>query len=121
MVARIPLVMISGQVRELPAGDNVYDSWQLSKDRDTATLLSKTLSARHTYLTGGAGATMAMTLPAASSSLDGRIYSVMSSNLRLLTSWVSSGASFVGAPGTMGALVPYSFQYDHASTTWFLC
>lgn len=121
MASRIPLVAIGGFARELPAGDSVADSWQLSKERDTAAIIAKTLTKRRTYLTGAAGATMAMTLPAGSASIDGFVYSVMSTTLRLLTTWTSAGATFVAAPGTMGAGVPYSFQYDHASTTWFLC
>lgn len=51
--------------------------------------------------------------------MDGMIYTVMLVNIRLLTSWLSTGATFVNGPTTMGASVPYSFQYDHASATWY--
>lgn len=121
MVMRKPLVSMNGLTQELPAADGVWDNWEYSKNRDPAVILTKTLTARRTYLTGASGATMTITLPAGSLALDCMIYTVMSVNVRLLTTWVSAGATFVNGPATMGAGVPYSFQYDHASTTWYAC
>lgn len=86
----------------------------------TGVLTSVTLTARRTYLTGSAGANLTVTFPAASANIDGALYTVFSSNLRLNLTLSSSGATFVGTPATLVALTPYTFQYDHATTKWYL-
>lgn len=86
----------------------------------TASLTTITLSTTYTYLTGSAGASMAVTLPAGASGIDGELITIMSVNARSSATWVSTGASFVGAPSTIAALTPYTFQYDSASTAWYL-
>lgn len=86
----------------------------------TNLLTLATLTNVNTYFTGTAGASFAITLPAANSNLDGVKYVVMSTATRASTTWVSSGAVVVGAPSTLTANTPVCLQYSHANTTWYI-
>lgn len=87
----------------------------------TNTLTASIISAQNTYFTGTAGASFQLTLPAAVSTMDGMIYTIMSTVARASTTWVSSGATFIGAPSALVANTPYRFQYDHSSLKWYIC
>jgi hypothetical protein len=76
---------------------------------------------RRTYFTGTAGVSFALTLPAAASEIDGQIHTVMSTTARPSTTWISTGATFVGAPSALEANTPVSLQYHHATTEWLAC
>jgi len=92
-----------------------------SKEVDsTASMTAKTLTKQYTYMTGTAGASMALTLPSAASALDGQIMTVMSTAARASTTWASTGATFVGAPASLTANTPVKFQYHHATAQWFI-
>lgn len=84
-------------------------------------LTTLTVTTKYTYLTGTAGISMAITLPAASATIDGEIHIVMSTTGRALTTWVSSGATFVGTPNSLTANVPVRLIYNHATLKWYLC
>ncbi len=84
------------------------------------TLTSATLTRVNTYFTGTAGASFAVTLPASNSNLDGVKYVIMSTATRATTTWVSSGATIVGAPSTLTANTPVCLQYSHANTAWYI-
>jgi len=86
----------------------------------TNALTAATLTNVNTYFTGTAGPSFAVTLPAASSNLDGVKYVVMSTATRATTTWSSSGASVVGAPSTLTANTPVCLQYSHAFLTWYI-
>lgn len=86
----------------------------------TDSLTSASPTARRTYYTGAAGASFAVTFPAGSSSIDGLLMTILSTAARASTTWASSGATFVGAPTSLSAGVPVSFQYHHATTQWFI-
>ena len=86
----------------------------------TNALTADTLTNVNTYFTGTAGPSFAVTLPAASSNLDGVKYVVMSTATRATTTWSSSGASVVGAPSTLTANTPVCLQYSHAFLTWYI-
>jgi hypothetical protein len=86
----------------------------------TNALTAATLTNVNTYFTGTAGPSFAVTLPAASSNLDGVKYVVMSTATRATTTWSSSGASVVGAPSTLTANTPVCLQYSHTFLTWYI-
>ena len=86
----------------------------------TNALTAATLTNVNTYFTGTAGPSFAVTLPAASSNLDGVKYVIMSTVERVSTTWVSTGATFVGAPATLLANTPVCLQYSHANATWYI-
>lgn len=86
----------------------------------TNSLTAATLTNVNTYFTGTAGPSFAVTLPAASSNLDGVKYVVMSTVERVSTTWVSPGATFVGAPATLLANTPVCLQYSHANLKWYI-
>ena len=89
----------------------------------TNTLTSATITSTNTYFTGTAGASFAITFPAANPNLNGIKYTVMSLVQRVSTTWISSGATFVAAPGTLSPSslpAPVCFQYNHSNTTWYI-
>lgn len=83
-------------------------------------LTAATLTNVNTYFTGTAGPSFTVNLPAASSNLDGVKYVIMSTVERVSTTWVSTGATFVGAPATLLANTPVCLQYSHANLKWFI-
>jgi hypothetical protein len=86
----------------------------------TNSLTAHTLTNVNTYFTGTASTSFAVTLPAASSNLDGIKYVIMSTAERVSTTWVSTGATFVGAPATLLANTPVCLQYSHANLKWYI-
>jgi hypothetical protein len=86
----------------------------------TNSLTAATLTNVNTYFTGTASTSFAVTLPAASSNLDGIKYVIMSTAERVSTTWVSTGATFVGAPATLLANTPVCLQYSHANLKWYI-
>jgi hypothetical protein len=86
----------------------------------TNNLTTTTLSSSNTYFTGTAGASFAITLPAASLSIDGAIFVVMSTTARTATTWLSTGATFVGVPSALLANTPVAVQYHNATSEWFI-
>lgn len=88
----------------------------------TAALTAYTVTTRRTYFTGTAGASLVLTLPAASAEIDGQIHTVMSTTARANVTWISSGASgSIGLPASLAANTPVSLQYHHATTEWLVC
>jgi len=83
-------------------------------------LTSATISNINTYFTGSAGGSFAITFPTANSSLDGIKYVVMSTATRANTTWISSGATFVGFPNSLVANTPVCFQYNHSDLRWYI-
>jgi hypothetical protein len=123
MATRRPLVLVAGVLQELVDADSLLIGLEqnTSKNVDaTATLTTKTLTTRRTILTGTAGASMAFTLPAATATIDGMLITVMSINARSTVTWLSTGATFTGAPTSLTANTAVSFQYHHALTRWFI-
>jgi len=86
----------------------------------TNSLTTATISTRYRYFTGTAGASFAITLPAAAASIDGEVITIMSTAARATTTWISTGATFVGAPASLVANTPVKLQYHHATTQWFI-
>jgi hypothetical protein len=86
----------------------------------TDLLTSRTILVTNTYFTGSAGASFAITLPASNSNLNGAKYVIMATATRAATTWISGGATFVGAPSTLTANTPVCFQYNHANATWYI-
>jgi hypothetical protein len=86
----------------------------------TNALTSTTITSTNTYFTGTTGASFAITFPAANSNLNGIKYTVMSTAARATTTWISTGATFVGAPTALVANTPVCFQYNHSNTTWYI-
>jgi hypothetical protein len=88
----------------------------------TNTLTSATITSTNTYFTGTTGASFAITFPAANSNLNGIKYTVMSTAERLVTTFISSGATFVGVPTSLspsGVATPICFQYNHSDLKWY--
>jgi len=86
----------------------------------TSSLTAAAPTKRRTYFTGAAGASFAVTLPSAAVSIDGALITLMSTETRAATTWVSAGATFEGAPSSLTANVPVTFQYHHATRQWFI-
>ena len=87
----------------------------------TATLASYTISNINTYFTGTPAAiSFAVTMPTASSNIDGLKYVIMSTVNRPTTTWVTPGGSIVGAPSSLTANTPVCFQYNNSDTTWYI-
>lgn len=86
----------------------------------TNTLTSATITSTNTYFTGTTGANFAITFPAANSNLNGIKYTVMSTAARATTTWISTGATFVGAPTALVANTPVCFQYNHSDLKWYI-
>ena len=86
----------------------------------TNALTSATISSTNTYFTGTNGASFAITFPAANSNLNGIKYTVMSTAARATTTWISTGATFVGAPTALVANTPVCFQYNHSDLKWYI-
>jgi hypothetical protein len=86
----------------------------------TNTLTSATITSTNTYFTGTTGASFAITFPAANSNLNGIKYTVMSTAARATTTWISTGATFVGAPTALVANTPVCFQYNHSDLKWYI-
>jgi len=86
----------------------------------TNLLTAATVTTEYTYFTGTAGASFAITLPAASSSIDGMFITIVSSVLRASTTWTSTGATFVGVPASLSINTPIKLQYHHATLQWFV-
>jgi hypothetical protein len=88
----------------------------------TNALTSTTITSTNTYFTGTTGASFAITFPAANSNLNGIKYTVMSTVERLVTTFTSTGATFVGAPTSLspsGVATPICFQYNHSDLKWY--
>ena len=88
----------------------------------TDALTVKTITKGNTYLTGTAGASFAVTLPAASILIDGMKLTIMSVNTRGTVTWASTGATggFIGLPSTLTANTPIKIQYDNPSLSWLI-
>jgi len=85
-------------------------------------LTSATITSTNTYFTGTTGASFAITFPAANSNLNGIKYTVMSTAERLVTTFISSGATFVGVPTSLSpsnVATPICFQYNHSDLKWY--
>ena len=85
-------------------------------------LTSATITSTNTYFTGTTGASFAITFPAANSNLNGIKYTVMSTVERLVTTFTSTGATFVGAPSSLSpsnVATPICFQYNHSDLKWY--
>lgn len=95
-----------------------------SKTVITTTLLAAaTLASQFTYFTGASvNSSFALTFPAANTpNLDGQIYTVMSTVTRLNVTWISTGATFIGAPASLSATIPIRFQFHLATNQWLSC
>ncbi len=88
----------------------------------TGGLTVATISSTNTYFTGATvGVAFAITMPTASSSINGAKYVIMSTVTRPATTWITPGATAIlGAPATLTANTPICFQYDNATTTWYI-
>ena len=122
MATRRPLALVAGVLQEITDADSLLYGieYNTSKDVDSATFTAKTLTARRTILTGTAGASLAVTLPAAAAGIDGMLVTLMSINARSNVTWISSGATFTGAPTSLTGNNAVTFQYHHALTRWFI-
>lgn len=86
----------------------------------TNSLTTATISTSYRYFTGTAGASFAITMPAGAAAIDGVLITIMSTAARASTTWISSGATFVGAPTSLTANTPVKLQYHHATLQWFI-
>ena len=87
----------------------------------TNSIISTKITRTNTYFTGTvAGANFAITFPDSDSNLNGVKYTVMSTIARATTTWISNGATFVGAPTALVANTPVCFQYNHSDLKWYI-
>jgi hypothetical protein len=123
MASRRALIQVGGTATEVALTDLL--TWgmeaNLSYEIDAANgITTKTITKRRTYITGSAGLSLAVTLPAASANNDGLIMTIMVTNGRLTTTWSSSGASVAGLPA-LNSNAAVSVQYIHSALRWFVC
>lgn len=86
-------------------------------------LIAATISSTNTYFTGATvGVAFAITMPTASSSINGAKYVIMSTVTRPATTWITPGATgILGIPPTiLTANTPICLQYDNATTAWYI-
>jgi hypothetical protein len=96
-------------------------SYETSKTvTSTASLTVTTVSTKYNYYTGVAGASFAITLPAAAAGINGMKIVIMSTAARATTTWISTGATFVGAPTSLTANFPVALQYDQTTAAWYI-
>jgi hypothetical protein len=118
-----PIGNVAGITREIQTTDIMLHGMEADTSKTiTATngLTAVTLTTRRTILTGTAGTSCVVTLPAAASAVDGQLMSVMSTTGRALVSWSSTGASVTGLPTSMTANTAINLIYDTASLRWFV-
>lgn len=125
MVARRPLYLAAGGLlREIPDADSLLFGLEQNTSKvidPTNGLTARTLSVRRTFLSGTAGASLALTLPAASAEIEGMLISVIPVvAARSNVTWISAGATFSGAPTSLASNVGVTLQYHHALTRWFI-
>ena len=65
-------------------------------------------------------ATLVTTLPAASETIDGLLFTLVSQAAVTTATWTSTGAIFIGAPASLTANTPVRFTYHHATTNWII-
>lgn len=68
--------------------------------------------------TGTQAAAIEFTLPSASADIDGLMITFSSVATSATLTWVSSGATFSGAPAAFAANTPFNLKYVHATTSW---
>lgn len=123
MSSRHSLVQVNGALTEVASTDlltwgmEANNSWEIDS---ASAITTKTVTKRRTYITGSAGASLAIVLPAANAANNGMIMTVMVTNGRLSTSWSSSGAAVTGLPA-LNSNSPVSVQYIHSALRWFAC
>lgn len=87
-------------------------------DNGATTTYTYPADTSYVYLTTSA-ASLQITLPAASSAIDGlEIIFIPSASIATVT-WVSSGATFAGAPSSLLVNAKASMIYDHATLKWY--
>jgi hypothetical protein len=87
------------------------------------TLIAATISSTNTYFTSATpGAVFAITMPTASSSINGAKYVIMSTVTRPATTWITPGATGILGipPAILTADTPICLQYDNATTAWYI-
>ena len=72
----------------------------------------------YVYLTSTAVA-LQITLPAASASIEGLVIEIVLNTTVATATWVSTGATFVGAPSAFAGNTPVKMIYDHATLKWY--
>jgi len=123
MVApRRPLVNVSGTITENSLTDYLIEGMisNLSRTVFTGTVTAVTASTRYHFLNGTSGAGLAVTLPAASASIDGLLLTFSSTTNRAAVTWSSSGATVTGLPNSLVANQSITIQYIHSQTRWFV-
>jgi hypothetical protein len=70
--------------------------------------------------TGTNAAAVEITLPAAAASIDGLTIQFSSQAGVATLTWVSTGATFNGAPAAFTANTPFALTYFHSTATWEL-
>jgi hypothetical protein len=122
MASQRPLLNVAGVTKEAATTDFVIHGMEINLSTTvitTANVAAVTLSTRRTILTGSAGLSLAITLPAASASMDGALMTLMVTNGRLTGTWTSSGASTTGIPNP-GSNTPVTVIYNHANLAWYV-
>jgi len=105
-------------------GDFLYSGFL--RETSKSVIVTNSLTAynawtyKNYYFTGTAGASFAISIPGGSASIDGQTVTIMSTANRAATTWISSGATFVGAPSALVANTPVKLQYDHGTTAWYI-
>jgi len=69
--------------------------------------------------TGTQAAAVAFTLPVATAALDGLQVTISSAVALATATWISTGATFDGAPTALAANTPIQLTYHHPTTSWF--
>lgn len=72
----------------------------------------------YVYITSSA-ASLQVTLPAAAANIDGLKITIVPDTTIATATWLSTGATFAGAPASFAANTPVRMVYDHASLKWY--
>lgn len=101
----------------------IGQGWALANNSkivvNNAALTTYTIPAASSYIyVTSSAASLAITYPAASVAIDGLMISIVLAAGMLTTTYISTGATFVGAPTTLVANTPLRMIYHHATLQW---
>lgn len=105
--ATFPLATIPAILARVLVNNNAAAAYAVPADTD------------YVGFTGTQVGTVAFTLPAAAAGNDGLVITIFTqAAVGVSATWVSAGATFVGAPATLAALSVTKFVYNHATLQW---
>ncbi len=120
-----PIVLMTSDVDVMTLGVNGLVQFNLGygilgkvfASNGATTTYTYPAATNYVYITTTA-VSLQTTLPAAAAAINGLVITLCPSASVATATWVSSGATFVGAPAALVANTPVRMIYHHATTQW---